>query len=481
MRFSVTILVVLILATIFRSESFVHTARVDGVPRIVDSEGNRLYIRGVQLEGWLQMTANFWADYGLVGETHVYEGIRDVIGDTLFEEFRESVHETFITRADIARIKQLGFNLVRVPVNHQQWDSVPHARHTIDSLVRWCSDIGVYVMIDLHSTPCPQNLFPMSDYVPFEKTLWEEWPSCMGRVCDIWRDIAKRYQEERAIYGYDLINEPSTPADEEWKLQEAYREIIAAIREIDTNHLILLEADKMSKDFSSFTPPEDTNIAYQFHTYDWFGEVTRDTVSKYAAIAREHGVPLINGEFGANRNSWVESAVSVFEDQNSGVDGWVFWNWKSDYHPTGDFLGMPQGEVRYIQEATISSENTPNWDILMHYASDWFRTAPKPAKSEALKGIDEFLGAIVLDKCSENHELIRILFQRANDIQIQYRVTSRPAPFQTSPTTSRFFTLTGRRYLESAGKTNNITSARQVLIHAGDGEQGQRVIRTISW
>ena len=57
---------------------------------------------------------------------------------------------------------------------------------------------------------------------------------CQAKFVDVWREIAKRYKNAKAIWGYDLVNEPIEDAVMEgtadW--QELAERAAKAIREI---------------------------------------------------------------------------------------------------------------------------------------------------------------------------------------------------------------------------------------------------------
>ena len=73
----------------------------------------------------------------------------------------------------------------------------------------------------------------------------------------LWQALAAHYRDEPAILGYDLLNEPISPySDEDYlnpRLEPLYREIVAAIRSVDSNHVVLLAGAQWSTSSVSYT------------------------------------------------------------------------------------------------------------------------------------------------------------------------------------------------------------------------------------
>jgi hypothetical protein len=55
---------------------------------------------------------------GLISEKDITNKMTSVIGPVAFENFRDSVYKNYITRADIKRISDECYNVVRIPFNH---------------------------------------------------------------------------------------------------------------------------------------------------------------------------------------------------------------------------------------------------------------------------------------------------------------------------------------------------------------------------
>ena len=119
----------------------------------------------------------------------------------------------------------------------------------LDRLLEWCTRHDVYVVLDLHSAPGGQSDIFVAD--PDEKKLWQSEEN-EERTVALWRAIAARYKDEKIVAGYDLLNEPGFPNPAE--LIELYLRIITAIREVDPYHMVIIEGNNLTTDFSYVSP-----------------------------------------------------------------------------------------------------------------------------------------------------------------------------------------------------------------------------------
>lgn len=64
---------------------------------------------------------------------------------------------------DFQKVKDSGFNLVRIPVGYWAWDNenVPYAKGAapyLDAAINWARSLGLKVIVDLHGAPGSQNV-----------------------------------------------------------------------------------------------------------------------------------------------------------------------------------------------------------------------------------------------------------------------------------------------------------------------------------
>ncbi len=367
--------------------------------KIVDGKGKTVALKGVNLGGWLLWEAFEWGTSYLTmaGETPMMTRLVELVGRSKAIQFRTDLYKRFIQEEDIKAIRDCGFNVVRVPINHLClgarsgwfWDKSIYTTEgwgLLDALLGWCEKYGVYAILDLHAAPAAQAPFWVPDYQLFEPLLWDS-PSGQEKTIDLWKKIAARYKDREIVAGYELLNELNTF----WKhdvLIDFYRRAIAAIREIDPHHLILLEGDNASKDFSMFKCSLDENQAWAPHFYFMSIQDQRSLIDSLKAM----DAPVVVTEFGGTTDyKMVEDQVALFEE--TGVS-WVFWTWKATTE-------TPEWDVCQIH-------HTPTWDKVINWlAGEWF--APKPSFREAVTGMAEFLVSMVYANCTINEPMLEIL------------------------------------------------------------------------
>jgi aryl-phospho-beta-D-glucosidase BglC (GH1 family) len=105
---------------------------------------------------------------------------------------------------------------------------------------------------------------------------WEH-PHFIDRFVALWEEFARRYRDNRAIAGYDVMNEPLCNAwrgrftsmqryRPDWnKINSVFRRTVEAIRVIDPQHIIFLEGDYFANLFDGLEAPFTHNLAYSSH------------------------------------------------------------------------------------------------------------------------------------------------------------------------------------------------------------------------
>ncbi len=285
--------------------------------KIVDGEGNPIKLRGVILEGWLQWNGTL-IGAGLTSEKTINERLTKLVGKEEAERFQKGIYDNFITEKDITEIARLGFNVVRIPFNHTilEDDKKPYVykesgwKH-LDKVLDWCEKNKVYAVLDFHSVPGGQSMHFVSD--PDSKKVWDSEDN-MNRTVALWREIAKRYRDREIVAGYDLLNEPEPPKGN--VLVSAYARIIKAIREVDQNHMVILEGGAIAAtDFSMFDRPLDSNQTLSFHTYNLFGnDLDKKQLDGFTKKSKSLNVPLWNGEFGAHTVKYTRKRSHILKN-----------------------------------------------------------------------------------------------------------------------------------------------------------------------
>jgi endoglucanase len=354
--------------------------------RLVDAEGGRFAVKGINLGNWL-VPEGYMFKFTRARAPNEIEGVIEaLIGPQEASRFWAEFRDIYVAQQDIRFIKAAGFNTVRVPLHWrlfvepgdggadrfegQGWS-------LLDRLVAWCRDAGLRVILDLHAAPGGQTGvnhddgpgFPLVFYVPRYRQL----------TIALWRELAAHYRDEPAILGYDLLNEPISPySDENYlneRLEPLYRDIVAAIRGVDTNHVVILAGAQWSTSFAVFGRPFDANAVYSYHKF--WANPTRDALQSYVDFGNRWSVPLLIGETGEGSDEWNVKFRRL--NEQFGI-GWCFWPYKSLDSDT----------------SVVSIQKPAGWELVAAAGSGGARTFAAnfgPAPAQALAILNAYLQA----------------------------------------------------------------------------------------
>jgi endoglucanase len=171
--------------------------------------------------------------------------------------------QTWTTAADIALIKSMGFDHVRLSVNPQPiMDANRRPGGTaeyfgsLDAAIKMILDAGLAVELDMH---------PDSD---FKARLAKE-DDFVERFADFWRTVARHYSswdQDRVFF--EILNEPEMRDPYRWYGVEA--KLAAAIRQGAPAHTIIAAGARWDDDDDMvfLEPLRDPNVIYVFHFYE---------------------------------------------------------------------------------------------------------------------------------------------------------------------------------------------------------------------
>lgn len=255
---------------------------------------------------------------------------------------------------DFAELRKWGVNLIRwqvkanpVPYSFPAWAAmIGEKAKELSKVLDTAQKYGLKVAVDLHAKAGSQIL---------------ETPEGHQFLIDFWTKVAKENAGHPALYGYDLLNEPHSrylkPGDPGWP--ELAGRAIRAIREIDPETPIIVEADSMATPAQiEFLPVFDSpNIIYSIHMYHpgvlthqldprkkpfigypdehWTKEsVFPDFLAKAVEFQKKTGARIFVGEFGCIRwapgaDRYLKDCIDVFEANG--------WDWA--YHAFREFHG----------------------------------------------------------------------------------------------------------------------------------------------
>jgi len=366
---------------------FIHA---DGA-RLVDGHGYRFDIRGINLGNWLVPEGYMFKFKHALSPKEIAALFDDLLGREEAAKFWARFRDVYIAEDDIAFIRKVGFNTVRVPLDWRLFagsgDGVDgDARDPgggsdrlegegwalLDRLVQWCHAAGLRVIVDLHAAPGGQTGvnhdngpgFPLTFYVPQYRRM----------TIALWQKIAAHYRDETAVLGYDLLNEPISPYSDvaylNPRLEPLYRDIVAAIRSVDRNHAILLGGAQWDTNFAVFNEPFDGNVIYTYHKF-WVNP-SRDGLQEYLNFSNRWHVPILIGETGEFNNSWNDKFRRLNESFGF---GWIFWPYKN---LDSDL-------------SVVTIERPAGWDLIASAGSTDSGTLPPRSQAQAV--LDAYLEA----------------------------------------------------------------------------------------
>jgi len=327
--------------------------RVEG-DRLVDEAGRPVRLTGFGLGGWMNME-NFITGYP-GNEEGIRRAMLAAMGPEAYRAFFDEFLDGFFDDADAALLASLGLNSVRLPINYRHFedDAAPfelkaEGFERLDRVIDILARHGLYAIIDLHALPGWQNEHWHSDNPGHVAQFWQH-RHFQDRVVHLWEAFAERYRDRPEIAGFNPINEPS---DESGTVLPAfYRRLEKAIRAIDARHILFLDGNKYSSDFSVFDPADPLpNCVYTAHDYALPGIASEATgypgtvrgeyfdravleqgFLRRTSYMRETGTPIWIGEFGPvypGEDEWryrlLRDQLEMYQEHGA---SWALWTYK---------------------------------------------------------------------------------------------------------------------------------------------------------
>lgn len=232
--------------------------------------GEKIMLRGFSIGSWMNLE-HFMV--GLPGtDSMIRKAFADVYGKKEADEFFDSYVKEFLKEEDFQLLKKMGVNSIRLPFNYHYFidDQNPDQPleagfYYLDRVLKLCEKYEIYAILDLHAVPGGQNPDWHADNKTGVSQFWD-FACFRKQAVQLWKRIAARYANNRWIAGYDVLNEPFSGLTAE-QFNGFYDEAIAAIREVDPDHVLLLEGDDFGRSFELFHEPQDPQIAYAVHYY----------------------------------------------------------------------------------------------------------------------------------------------------------------------------------------------------------------------
>jgi endoglucanase len=385
----------LISPVVLAQRGFVHAKG----PDLVDAKGQPLILRGTNLGNWLEPEGYMFHFEGDPQSTAEIETLtKELIGPEKSEAFWKQWRESYITEADIDLLKKSGFNSVRVPLHWKYFDSDnADGFRLLDRLVQWARKDNIYVILDLHCAPGGQTGTNIDDSLGYP-WLYRS-PEAQAHTIAIWRRLAAHYRNETIVLGYDLLNEPIPhfPQLQQYNkdLEPLYREIVAAVRQVDKNHVVILGGAQWDSNFKVFGQPFDSNVMYTFHKYWTAPDVS--VIQPYLEFREKYHVPIWLGESGENKDEWIAAFTKTLEANKV---GWCFWPYKK----------------MDATSSVVTFDRPAHWDEILAFAklptgtgNAEKRIAARPSIEDAQQAFDDLLNKIQFANTRENAGYVQAL------------------------------------------------------------------------
>jgi hypothetical protein len=331
--------------------------------------------------------------------------IKQAVGPDFAATFWKTFKDNYITRDDILFIKQQGANTIRLPFNYKLFTDEDYMGLTsqqdgfqrIDSVVSWCREAGLYLILDMHDCPGGQTGDNIDDGHGYPWLFESE--TSQQLFCQIWREIADRYQSETTILGYELMNEPIAHYFENRDslyrlLQPLYKRCVKAIREVDQNHIILLGGAHWNSFFWMLDDASyDDKLMYTCHRYG--GPATKEAITHYINFRDSINRPMYMGEFGHNTDEWQRDFVRVLKEVNI---GYTFWPYKKVDGSCMMGIQRPEGWDSIVVKYSETSRNT---------YQEWREARPDQATFRRL--LQAFADNCRFDRCQPQTDYIQTM------------------------------------------------------------------------
>jgi hypothetical protein len=235
------------------------------------------------------------------------------------------------------KVKETGAMVVRIPVHPVAWRERTPEKYLLllDQAVDWCTDLGMYIMIDWHTIG---NLGMELFQNPMYNTSKQE-------TYQFWRTIAQHFAGNNTIAFYEIFNEPTTYRGQlgtmswtEWKTIN--ENIINLVRSFDNETIPLVAGFDWAYDLTPLhnEPVNAERIGYVTHPYEnkrsqpWEPKWEEDfgfAAGKYPVVATEFGFSLRTGQT-IDSQHYGNRIIDYLESK--GIS-WLCWVYDPEWGP----------------------------------------------------------------------------------------------------------------------------------------------------
>ncbi len=188
-------------------------------------------------------------------------------------EQRGEARRLHIQEDDFARLEELGFDFVRIPIDEVQfWDEqgnkLPEAWDLLNNALDWSKKHNLRAIVDLHIIRAHYfNAVNESDKAA--NTLFTSEESQEG-LLNLWRQLSEFLKDRSTDWvAYEFMNEPVAPEHEQWN--QLVAKVHKALRELEPQRTLIIGSNMWQghETMKYLKVPEgDKNIILSFHYYN---------------------------------------------------------------------------------------------------------------------------------------------------------------------------------------------------------------------
>ena len=188
-------------------------------------------------------------------------------------EQRGEARRLHIQEDDFARLKELGFDFVRIPIDEVQfWDEegnkLPEAWDLLKNALDWSRKYDLRAIVDLHIIRS-HYFNAVNEDDKAANTLFTSDEAQEGLI-SLWRQLSEFLKDRSNDWvAYEFMNEPVAPEHEQWN--QLVAKVHKALRELEPQRTLVIGSNMWQghETMKYLKVPEgDKNIILSFHYYN---------------------------------------------------------------------------------------------------------------------------------------------------------------------------------------------------------------------
>ena len=191
-----------------------------------------------------------------------------------------AIYPEYISKECFAKFRDYGVNCIRLAMytqgeNNSYIGNEYQNKELVDKGVQYCTELGMYVIIDWHI---------LSDGNPHQYK---------SQSMEFFDEMSAKYKDYPNVL-YEICNEPNGCS---WNDVKSYADaVIPVIRKNDPDSIVIVGTPTYSQDIheAAKNPLTQENVVYAMHFYAASHQFLKDRMSEYY----NKGMPIIISEFG---------------------------------------------------------------------------------------------------------------------------------------------------------------------------------------